>query len=727
MTSNGVDGDRIDDEEDEDDENSADGSRTAKIVFVDINRLKRNILHESSSTPSLPPPPPIRPSSRLPINSFSSACALKVAQRNPQLSTEDRQKPGVEKPGTSSTSSSSSPSEDAESRSDGSDSGLGSELLLNVNAPPPPSCDQQNISQEISSLSLPSVPPPPEEILEDSILKSSSVVPSSPSHPPLLYEDVEVDEVDFQELAAQSPLPLLFPPQPPRSALKRASLEDTSHAATDSKRPRRTVQFENVTIYYFARIQGFLCVPSVGGCTLGMESRHMYEKSMTLNEHLAEQRRAHRMTQMEQLSPNFTRSQGATPTAMTSTISTVSGAPSSSDDSDDDGSSASSDVDAELAGFLRPVSTKQRRVLLKAAGIRKIEPSEKDECRVIRTSREVCGCRCQGYCDPELCYCSVNGIKCQVDRTSFPCSCTGDSCGNTVGRVEFNPMRVRTHFIHTIMRLELEKKPEPGEQEEEQAERKTASGRSRLSIDINRSSRDFVDYSRPFENSLATQSYHHHHHLPQSPVLPPLSVLMSSSSMTAGEGDNLILSGKSMVDDGEYGYSRREEVTEVSNNNEDRLVSHSSPSKAASSGSQFCNNILQILGIQSTPSPPQKVASPLPTSPPLKDYSPRNGGLEKDFVEASPIKSPLFSSDRSSSSEPLKSIAVIDGPTGVVDVALPVLNGVATSATMTSLSDSECSPVGIIVPTAEVVAGEQQSKGGVVERVEVEVTDESWK
>jgi hypothetical protein len=25
-----------------------------------------------------------------------------------------------------------------------------------------------------------------------------------------------------------------------------------------------------------------------------------------------------------------------------------------------------------------------------------------------------------------------------------------------VGRVEFNPARVRTHFIHTIMRLELE-------------------------------------------------------------------------------------------------------------------------------------------------------------------------------------------------------------------------------------------------------------------------------
>lgn len=46
----------------------------------------------------------------------------------------------------------------------------------------------------------------------------------------------------------------------------------------------------------------------------------------------------------------------------------------------------------------------------------------------------------------------------QVDRASFPCGCTQDGCANVVGRVEFNPKRVSTHFIHTIMRLELEKK-----------------------------------------------------------------------------------------------------------------------------------------------------------------------------------------------------------------------------------------------------------------------------
>ena len=46
----------------------------------------------------------------------------------------------------------------------------------------------------------------------------------------------------------------------------------------------------------------------------------------------------------------------------------------------------------------------------------------------------------------------------QVDRVNFPCGCSRDGCANTSGRIEFNPMRVRTHFIHTLMRLELEKK-----------------------------------------------------------------------------------------------------------------------------------------------------------------------------------------------------------------------------------------------------------------------------
>lgn len=33
-----------------------------------------------------------------------------------------------------------------------------------------------------------------------------------------------------------------------------------------------------------------------------------------------------------------------------------------------------------------------------------------------------------------------------------------DCCGNAIGRVAFNPTRVRTHFIHTVLRLEMESK-----------------------------------------------------------------------------------------------------------------------------------------------------------------------------------------------------------------------------------------------------------------------------
>lgn len=41
---------------------------------------------------------------------------------------------------------------------------------------------------------------------------------------------------------------------------------------------------------------------------------------------------------------------------------------------------------------------------------------------------------------------------------SFPCGCSRDGCGNVAGRIEFNPLRVRTHYLHTIMKLDLEKR-----------------------------------------------------------------------------------------------------------------------------------------------------------------------------------------------------------------------------------------------------------------------------
>lgn len=43
-----------------------------------------------------------------------------------------------------------------------------------------------------------------------------------------------------------------------------------------------------------------------------------------------------------------------------------------------------------------------------------------------------------------------------MDRFNFPCGCNKDSCGNVAGRIEFDAKRVQTHYIHTVMRLELQ-------------------------------------------------------------------------------------------------------------------------------------------------------------------------------------------------------------------------------------------------------------------------------
>lgn len=67
--------------------------------------------------------------------------------------------------------------------------------------------------------------------------------------------------------------------------------------------------------------------------------------------------------------------------------------------------------------FLQPLTTRQRRALLRSSGVRRIDVEEKHELRALRMSREECGCRCPGICDPETCACSLAGIKCQVNGT----------------------------------------------------------------------------------------------------------------------------------------------------------------------------------------------------------------------------------------------------------------------------------------------------------------------
>ena len=110
----------------------------------------------------------------------------------------------------------------------------------------------------------------------------------------------------------------------------------------------------------------------------------------------------------------------------------------------------------DFTSILIPVDSKERRVVLRRAGVPEIDVKEKEECRELRSSRQACGCTCQLYCLPDSCDCAKEGIKCQVDRPGFPCSCTAEGCLNKTGRLEFNPVKVRTHFVRTIMRTRLE-------------------------------------------------------------------------------------------------------------------------------------------------------------------------------------------------------------------------------------------------------------------------------
>jgi hypothetical protein len=72
-------------------------------------------------------------------------------------------------------------------------------------------------------------------------------------------------------------------------------ISDADDAGIGSaKKPKKKISFSSVTAYYFPRAQGFTCIPSQGGSTLGMALKHSHEESFTLAEHANYQRRNHR-------------------------------------------------------------------------------------------------------------------------------------------------------------------------------------------------------------------------------------------------------------------------------------------------------------------------------------------------------------------------------------------------------------------------------------------------
>lgn len=63
---------------------------------------------------------------------------------------------------------------------------------------------------------------------------------------------------------------------PSRSSLKRRSDEHLQEEKP--KKPKLSLNFGDVTVFYFPRCQGFGCVPTQGGSTLGMTAKHAYKK-----------------------------------------------------------------------------------------------------------------------------------------------------------------------------------------------------------------------------------------------------------------------------------------------------------------------------------------------------------------------------------------------------------------------------------------------------------------
>uniref|UniRef100_A0A8D0G1Y7 Cysteine and serine rich nuclear protein 1 n=1 Tax=Sphenodon punctatus TaxID=8508 RepID=A0A8D0G1Y7_SPHPU len=246
----------------------------------------------------------------------------------------------------------------------------------------------------------------------------------------------------------------------PSTALS-SDFTPTSILKKSKRLKRNNVEFDRVTVFYFQRCQGFTSVPSRGGCTLGMLSKHSSSRQFTLAEFSKEQENVRREKLKERLKEEKLEALKWKLTMNGTKESEEANQLTLDDISDDD--IDVNNVELEDGFFLQPYPAKKRRALLKTVGIKKIDKEEKRELHSIRLSREDCGCDCQEFCDPETCSCSLAGIKCQMDHTSFPCGCTKDGCGNTEGRIEFNQARVQTHFIHTIMKLELEKNQQTNE------------------------------------------------------------------------------------------------------------------------------------------------------------------------------------------------------------------------------------------------------------------------
>uniref|UniRef100_A0A8C6XNP4 Cysteine and serine rich nuclear protein 1 n=1 Tax=Naja naja TaxID=35670 RepID=A0A8C6XNP4_NAJNA len=225
----------------------------------------------------------------------------------------------------------------------------------------------------------------------------------------------------------------------------------------DKRQKRNSVNFGRVTVFYFPRCQGFGTVPSDGDCTLGMAEKHGFAQEFTMSEFCEQQK----IVRHEKMKDKLKEEKLEAIKVKVRIFSFAKLGVREGDASlprktegllyDVDLSS----MDQKKTCVLQPYTTNERCALLESFGVNQVDKEEKWQLETIRLSREKCGCDCQEFCDPETCSCSLEGIKCQMDYTSFPCGCTKDGCGNIEGRIEFDEDRVHKHYLHTRMRLQL--------------------------------------------------------------------------------------------------------------------------------------------------------------------------------------------------------------------------------------------------------------------------------
>ncbi|CAH8625433.1 unnamed protein product [Schistosoma margrebowiei] len=307
----------------------------------------------------------------------------------------------------------------------------------------------------------------------------------------------------------------------------------------------KSIRFSGVTVYSFARQQGFSSIPDNGWCTLGMAEKHFSVSQLDLRQHRILQKLRRRQQKLlspkcqfvanisgrgrgknkirgkgkranglcsrspgdscrvPMLSPppplspqisydkvnsvdqtdNAILSSHATPPPCLSPPSPrrflhtldeslVNNNICNSLDSLDTDSEASLDYVPSVNSSKRtqnnsreklmPIKSAARIRLLRSSGV-KIDESERLVCSFIRAMRSCVGCNCgpKNSCIPGQCSCADDGIPCQVDRASFPCSCSANGCHNPNGRNEFSREQVRTHTQHVLARLASDNSVQP--------------------------------------------------------------------------------------------------------------------------------------------------------------------------------------------------------------------------------------------------------------------------